>query len=50
MLRFRSVRLDTVASMHEANRLYDILGFHEIRPYCENLLPGARFFEKSLTP
>jgi GNAT superfamily N-acetyltransferase len=47
---YRRVPLDTVASMVEANRLYDALGFREIVPYCENPLPGARFLEKSLTP
>lgn len=47
---YRGVRLDSVASMHEANRLYDILGFHEIGPYCDNPLPGARFFGKRLGP
>lgn len=42
---YRRVRLDTVSSMVEANRLYDSFGFREITPYCENPLPGARFLE-----
>jgi len=45
---YRTVRLDTLASMKDANRLYEILGFQKIRPYCVNPLPGAKFFEKSL--
>ena len=42
---YHLLRLDTVSSMVEANRLYDSLGFREIAPYCENPLPGARFLE-----
>jgi len=42
------MRLDTVASMVEATRLYETLGFREIRPYRHNPVPGARFFELDL--
>jgi len=42
------VRLDTVASMTEANRLYESLGFGDIAPYRDNPLPGARFLEMEL--
>ncbi len=42
------MRLDTVASMVQAARLYEDLGFREIQPYRHNPLPGARFFELRL--
>jgi putative acetyltransferase len=45
---YRRVRLDTVASMTDANRLYESLGFEDIAPYRDNPLPGARFLEKEL--
>ena len=46
---YEHMRLDTVASMVEATRLYEALGFREIEPYRHNPLPGARFFELRLT-
>lgn len=46
--RYKTMRLDTVASMVEANRLYASLGFEEIEPYYRNPLPDAVFFELSL--
>ncbi len=45
---YKRMRLDTVASMVTATRLYENLGFREIEPYRHNPLPGARFFELDL--
>lgn len=47
-LGYRAMRLDTLESMREANRLYSILGFRDIAPYYHNPLPGAKFLELSL--
>lgn len=48
-LGYSRVRLDTVAEMHEAGRVYRSLGFVEIPPYRHNPLPTARFYELELT-
>ena len=45
---YTTMRLDTLPSMAEAQHLYGSLGFHEIGPYYENPVPGARFFELEL--
>ena len=45
---YRAVRLDTFPSMVAANRIYDALGFHDIPPYYDNPLPGARYRELKL--
>jgi len=45
---YKHMRLDTVASMQAANRLYSSLGFHPIAPYRYNPLEGAQFYELSL--
>lgn len=47
-LRYRAMRLDTLASMQEAQGLYVSLGFRDIANYNGNPLPGVRFLEKSL--
>ena len=45
---YKRMRLDTVASLKEANALYKSLGFQEIGPYRHNPLKGAVFLEKTL--
>lgn len=46
---YKELRLDTLASMAAAQRLYSTLGFVEIPPYGESFLPGTRFYALSLT-
>ena len=45
---YKSMRLDTLASMTEAIELYRSLGFREIDDYRYNPIEGARFFELRL--
>lgn len=45
---YRAIRLDTLATMESAIRLYESLGFRDIKPYYPNPIPGARYFEKTL--
>lgn len=47
-LGYSRIRLDTLVTMLEANRLYESLGFYDIEPYIFNPLPGARFMELRL--
>jgi putative acetyltransferase len=46
---YRCMRLDTMPKMDSAQRLYQALGFREIRAYRYNPEPGARFLELDLT-
>lgn len=43
------MKLDTLARLEAARRLYSELGFHETDPYVENPLEGALFLEKDLS-
>ena len=45
---YRVLRLDTLASMAPAMKLYARLGFVETPPYHAATLPGMRFFRKPL--
>ena len=45
---YRSMRLDTLPQMGEAQSLYGSLGFHEIPSYRYNPIPGSRFLELAL--
>jgi ribosomal protein S18 acetylase RimI-like enzyme len=46
---YRSMRLDTLPQMGEAQSLYTSLGFREIPPYRYNPIPGSRFLEIAIT-
>ncbi len=45
---YRALRLDTLATMKDAQSLYRKLGFREIRAYTFNPLPDASFMELEL--
>jgi putative acetyltransferase len=45
---YLSMRLDAIPTMHEAIRLCQSIGFHEIEPTCWNPIPGALYFEMDL--
>jgi ribosomal protein S18 acetylase RimI-like enzyme len=46
---YERLRLDTLASMKEANGLYTALGFRHIPAYCHNPEPEAVYFELTLS-
>ena len=45
---YRAVRLDTLATMKEAQALYLSMGFADIPPYNDHPIAGTRFMEKRL--
>jgi GNAT superfamily N-acetyltransferase len=45
---YRTVRLDTLATMKAAQALYLSMGFTDIPPYNEHPIEGTRFMEKKL--
>jgi putative acetyltransferase len=45
---YSELRLDTLASMASAQKLYGALGFVEIPPYGNAFLPGTRFYSLPL--
>lgn len=45
---YRAVRLDTLATMKEAQALYVSMGFVDIPPYNDHPIEGTRFMEKRL--
>jgi ribosomal protein S18 acetylase RimI-like enzyme len=47
---YRSLKLDTLPGMAEAQRMYRDLGFAGIPPYNDNPVDGARFMALDLTP
>lgn len=42
--------LDTLPTMIEAQRLYEMFGFHDVAPYCDNPIPGTRYLGRALSP
>lgn len=44
-LGYSSIRLDTVAELSSAARIYDAAGFVEIAPYRDNPMKTARYYE-----
>ena len=48
VLGYRTLKLDTLPAMAEAQRLYAELGFVDTAPYYDNPVPGARFLALDL--
>lgn len=48
ILDYKKMRLDTLARLETANKLYNKLGFYEIKKYRENPDPTAKFMELKL--
>ena len=47
---YRTLKLDTLPSMAEAQGLYERLGFVDIAPYNDNPIGGVRFLALALQP
>ena len=47
-LGYRTLKLDTLSSMHSARALYASLGFRECAPYYRNPLPGTSYMALTL--
>lgn len=47
-LGYRSLKLDTLPSMAEAQRMYETMGFRDTAAYRPNPVPGARYLELPL--
>jgi putative acetyltransferase len=47
-LRYSIIRLDTLAHMTQAQRLYAQLGFRQIPAYYDNPIPGTIYLERTL--
>ena len=45
---YRRLRLDTLPALRTALSLYRRIGFHEIDPYYDCLIPGTIFMEIEL--
>ena len=48
-LRYSKLRLDTLARLQSANRLYGRMGFYSIPPYNDCPIEGAMWFELDLS-
>jgi putative acetyltransferase len=48
VLGYRVMRLDTLPSQVDAQRLYQSFGFVDIPPYRHNPIPGSRYLELAL--
>ncbi|MCC5906824.1 MAG: GNAT family N-acetyltransferase [Balneolaceae bacterium] len=45
---YKHLCLDTLPSMHSAQKLYNKLGFKESEPYYSGYYPGTRFYSLTL--